>query len=126
MEGPISEPSIILPLQSAHVSFNEPLDIKWHSNGQEVKRFYLRVGTSDNRFDLFSAEVSERINRLLLDISSLPANVESLYLNLAYTQMVKDTVKVKDSKTDNMVDQDIVEEVEIVPEDALVIYRKKE
>lgn len=119
-------PGITEPIQNTIVDFNEPLKIAWSSKGHEVIRFYLRVGTSDGRWDLFSAEVGKRINHLLLDISDLPADVESLYLKLAYTQMVKDTVNVRDMRTKELIEQDIVEEVEMGPEEPLVIYRKKE
>lgn len=119
-------PGITSPIQNTCVDFNQPLKIAWDSNGNEVIRFYLRVGTSDGRWDLFSAEVGKRINNLLLDISVLPEEVESLYLKLAYTQMVNDKVSVKDEKTGKSVEQDVVEEVEMEPEEPLVIYRKKE
>lgn len=120
------QPGITSPTQNTSVDFNQPLRIAWDSNGHEVIRFYLRVGTSDGRWDLFSAEVGKRINNLLLDISVLPADVESLYLKLAYTQMVNDKVKVRDMKTKELIEQDIVEEVEMEPEEPLVIYRKNE
>jgi hypothetical protein len=117
-------PGITSPIQNTAVDFNEPLKITWESKGHEVIRFYLRVGTSDGRWDLFSAEVGKRINSLLLDISVLPADVERLYLKLAYTQMVNDKVKVTDRKTKELIEHDIVEEVEMEPEEPLVIYRK--
>ncbi len=122
----VIRPGITSPIHNTCVDFNEPLKIKWHSDGHEVIRFYLRVGTSDGKWDLFSAEIGMRINHLLLDISSLPSDVESLYLKLAYTQIVKDKVNVRDMKTRELVEQDIVEEVEMEPEEPLVIYRKKE
>lgn len=125
MAGITSEPSIISPLQNAHVPFSEPLSIKWDANGHEVIRFYLRVGTSDSGFDLFSAEIGENINHLSLDISSLPPNVESLYLKLAYTQMEKHSVRVREAKTNELVEEGVVEEVEMEPEEPLVIHRKK-
>lgn len=125
MAGLTSQPSIISPLQNAYVDFQEPLSIKWDANGHEVIRFYLRVGTSDSGFDLFSAEVDEPITHVSLDISSLSANVEHLYLKLAYTQMEKNRVRVTDTKTNELVEQDVIEEVEMEPEEPLVIHRKK-
>lgn len=126
MPDVISYPSIISPAENSVVDFSEPLNIEWDSKGNEVIRFYLRVGTNDGNWDLFSAEVGKRINHLSLDISSLPANVQSLYLKLAYTQMMKDRVPVKDKMTGQMLsEKDVIEEVEMEPEVPLIINRRK-
>lgn len=64
---------------SSHVNFDQPVQIRWPKVDGEA--FHLCVGTEPGDWDITSANMGNR-RQQLFDLSDLPAEVETVYVQL--------------------------------------------